>query len=154
MKAKDIYDAESDWSDSLIVHITIPVPDLDCDGGLSWTDVEPGSTVTGEFTVKNIGDPTSLLDWEIAEWPSWGTWTFTPSSGNDLTPEDGAITVTVSVVAPDEENEEFSGEVKIVNTEDSSDFEIISVSLATPVNQNSANAISTVMNRTDAFPSA
>ena len=154
VKAKDIYDAESDWSDSLIVHITIPIPDLDCDGGLSWTDVEPGSTVTGEFTVKNIGDPTSLLDWEIAEWPSWGTWTFTPSSGNDLTPEDGAITVTVSVVAPDEENKEFSGEVKIVNTEDSSDFEIISVSLATPVNQNSANAISTVMNRTDAFPSA
>ena len=110
-------------------------PDLDCDGSLSWTDVEPGSTVTGGFIVKNIGDPGSLLDWEITEWPTWGEWTFTPSSGDDLTPEDGAVNVEVEVVAPDQQNQQFSGEVKIVNKENSSDYEIIPVSLATPVNQ-------------------
>ena len=31
-------------------------PDLSCDGSLSWT-CSPGETVTGSFTVENIGDP-------------------------------------------------------------------------------------------------
>jgi len=37
------------------------------------------------------------------------------------------------VVAPDEENQEFNGEIKIVNKENSSDFEVIKVNLATPM---------------------
>jgi len=114
----------------------ISFPDLDCDGTLVWVDVTPGSTVTGSFTVRNIG-PGSLLDWEIESYPNWGTWTFTPSSGNDLTPEDDPVTVSVSVVAPDEQNQDFTGEVKIVNSDDPDDFCIIDVSLATPVSQNS-----------------
>jgi hypothetical protein len=104
------------------------VPDLDCDGVLNWEDIEPGSTVTGEFTVENIGDPGSLLDWEIESYPEWGNWTFTPSSGTDLTPEDGVITIDVEVVAPDE-GEEFTGEVKIVNSNDPDDFCIIDATL-------------------------
>ena len=113
-----------------------PVPDLYCIGSLSWTDVKPGSTVTDTFKVQNVGDPGSLLDWEITEWPQdWGTWTFTPSSGEDLTPEDGSVTIEVEVVAPDEKNEEFSGEVKVVNLEDPDDFELIDVSLSTPRNK-------------------
>jgi hypothetical protein len=51
-----------------------PGPDLDCTGSLSWTSVPAGSTVTGEFTVSNIGDSGSLLNWEVAEYPGWGTW--------------------------------------------------------------------------------
>jgi len=133
VKAKDIYDAESGWSGSLIVHIIAPlVPDLDCVGSLSWTNVAAGGTVTGEFTVENIGDPSSLLDWEIDDYPDWGIWIFTPSSGYDLKPEDGQITVDVTVIAPDVQNTEFTGNVTIVNKEDSSDFCTISVSLATP----------------------
>ena len=114
-------------------------PDLDCDGKLNWTKVKPGSTVTGSFTVRNIGDPGSELDWEIESYPNWSgsTWTFTPSSGNDLTPEDDPVTVLVSVVAPDEPETEFTGEVKIVNSENPDDFCIIDVSLATPVSHNS-----------------
>jgi hypothetical protein len=50
----------------------------------------------------------------------------------DLTPEAGPITVQVSVVAPNEKNQQYSGEVKIVNKKNSSDFYIIKVSLATP----------------------
>ncbi|GAG03771.1 unnamed protein product, partial [marine sediment metagenome] len=121
-----------------------PIPDLDCDGSLSWTDVEPGATVTGSFTVENIGDPLSLLDWEMESYPDWGTWTFDPDSGIDLTPEDPAVTVTVEVVAPDIEvvtpedpNTEFTGEIKIVNSDDLDDFCIIDVSLVTPVSRNS-----------------
>ena len=114
-----------------------PEPDLDCNGELSWVDVEPGVTVTGSFTVSNIGEADSLLDWEIESYPDWGTWTFTPNGGEDLTPEDGPVTVEVSVVAPDEPSQEFSGTVKVVNSEDDSDFCIIDVSLATPVSLHS-----------------
>ena len=96
-------------------------PDLYCDGNLSWSDISPGSTVTGSFTVKNIGTSTSLLDWNITEWPNWSTWTFIPSSGNDLKLEDGAVRINVSVIAPKQrstealdkqsQKKEFTGEI-------------------------------------------
>ncbi len=110
-------------------------PNLDGDGSLIWTKVPAGSTQTGTFVVKNIGETSSLLDWEIESKPDWGFWTFTPEEGYDLTPEHGAYTVGVSVVAPDEPNSEFTGELKIVNKDDSSDFCTIDVSLSTPKNK-------------------
>jgi len=116
-----------------------PIPDLDCSGTLSWTDVNPGETVSGQFLVANIGEPTSTLSWKIDLYPDWGTWSFTPSSGSGLTPEMGAITVGVEVTAPDQQNQQFTGEIKIVNSEDSNDYDTISVSLKTPVNQQSGN---------------
>jgi len=106
-----------------------PVPDLDCEGDLAWVDIKPGATVTASFTVENIGDEGSLLNWEIDEHPDWGTWTFTPDSGTGLTPEDGAVTIEVEVVAPDEPETEITGEVKIVNMENTSDFCIIDIAL-------------------------
>jgi len=48
------------YLDDVGVRYAEPVPILDCTGSLSWTDVIPGSTVTGDFTVENIGDPGSL----------------------------------------------------------------------------------------------
>ncbi len=108
------------------------IPDLSCEGSLSWTKVKPGATVLGNFTVQNVGDATSELDWVISEWPDWGEWTFTPVNGSDLTPEDGAFTVFVHVVAPSEKSE-FNGTVKIVNTHDPSDYETISVYMKTPL---------------------
>jgi hypothetical protein len=114
-----------------------PVSDLDCDGSLSWTNVTSGDTVTGSFTVSNTGDSGSLLDWEIESYPDWGTWTFAPESGEDLTPEDSPRTVQVEVIAPDQQNEEFIGEVKIVNSENPDDYCIIPVSLATPYSHQS-----------------
>jgi len=116
-----------------------PEPDLDCDGSLSWTDVTPGDIVTGSFTVSNIGDSGSLLDWEIQSYPDWGTWTFDPESGTGLLPGT-PVTVDVEVVAPDEEETEFEGEIKIVNTEDPDDYCIIDVSLVTPVSKNAVNS--------------
>ena len=109
------------------------IPDLDCDGSLNWVDVTPGDTVTGDFVVMNIGDPGSLLNWEITDWPTWGNWTFTPLGGTGLKPEDGAFTVQVEVVAPEEQNQQFSGAVNIVNKDDATDTCRISVSLATPI---------------------
>ena len=106
-------------------------PDLDCNGILSWTDIKSGDVVTGNFTVENVGEPISKLDWEIESYPTWGTWTFAPLNGDDLTPENGPITVEVSVVAPDNKNKEFDGGIKIVNREAGSDQCYIQVSLAT-----------------------
>jgi hypothetical protein len=54
-----------------------------------------------------------------------------PEEGYDLTPEDGEITVDVLLVAPEEKNQEFSGEIKVVNKEDGSDYVTIPVSLTT-----------------------
>lgn len=113
-----------------------PEPDLDCEGSLDWIDVQPGDTVYGDVMVKNIGDPESLLDWEIIDWPKdWGAWKFTPISGIDLTPEDGTVTVNVSVVAPTQKNKEFTGEIKIVNKENTSDNCTITINLKTPKNK-------------------
>jgi len=110
-----------------------PESDLNCDGSLNWDKIKPGSTVEGIFTVENIGMPGSKLDWEIINWPNdWGTWTFTPLNGDDLTPEDGQVTINVSVVVPDIKNSEFSGEVKIANIENMSDNCSIPVYLKTP----------------------
>ncbi|MFH1013507.1 MAG: hypothetical protein V1769_03240, partial [Thermoplasmatota archaeon] len=113
--------------------------DLNGEGSLSWTKIRPGATVHGNFTVENIGDPASELDWEIVEWPTWGNWTFLPLNGTDLTPEEGSVAVQVWVVAPSEKNE-FNGTVKIVNMHDPSDVAEITVYLKTPVDVQSVKS--------------
>jgi hypothetical protein len=120
-----------------------PVPNLDCDGDLTWTGVPGGSTVTDTFNVSNIGDPLSELDWDITEWPTWGSWSFNPSSGNALKPEDGPVSVQVTVVTPQgipriilpPRDTTFTGQVKVINLDDPSDFCIIDVSLTVPKNK-------------------
>jgi len=113
----------------------ILTPGLNCDGDLSWFDVACGSNVTGAFIIENIGDIYSRLNWEIESYPDWGTWVFTPSSGQNMTPEDGVLTVEVDVIAPEEKNTEVTGEVKIVNSDNSSDYCIVDVVLSTPKNK-------------------
>lgn len=107
-------------------------PNLDCTGSLSWTSVQLQQTVDGTFQVQNIGDPGSSLNWEIdiASIP-WGTWSFSPQSGEDLTPEDGPITVDVSVIAPNEKNKEFTGFITVQNSDDPADFDVVQVYLKT-----------------------
>jgi len=133
--AWDNYDASTSGPEWFFTTRGAPEADLECDGELHWTDVDPGATVYGEFTVENAGDFGTLLDWEISDYPEWGHWYFDPSSGDDLTPEAGEIVIDVQVTAPDEEEEEFTGEINISNIENPEDFCIIAVSLATPVSQ-------------------
>jgi hypothetical protein len=108
------------------------IPDLDIPGNLSWTDMKPGETATAILQISNIGEIGSNLNWKIIEYPEWGTWTFTPENGQNQKPEEGPVEVEVEVEAPEEEDKEFSGEVKIVNIDNTADYEIISVSLSTP----------------------
>jgi hypothetical protein len=108
------------------------IPDLKCNGALSWSSVVPGSVVTGTFTVQNIGISESKLDWAITNYPGFGTWTFSPQNGNDLKPADGLSVVQVSVIAPSQKEQTFSGAIEITNIHDTSDKETILVSLTTP----------------------
>ena len=110
------------------------VPDLSTQGSLAWTKVKAGATVTGTFQVGNIGDNGSLLNWKVDSFPAWGNWTFTPNAGTGLA-SGTWTTVSVSVVAPPDKKKTFNGTVKIVNTDNASDFSEITVSLVTPVNQ-------------------
>ncbi|KYK31762.1 MAG: hypothetical protein AYK22_07775 [Thermoplasmatales archaeon SG8-52-3] len=109
------------------------IPNLDCDGNLFWLNVKPGETINGSFIVKNIGGPGSKLNWEInISSIDWGSWTFNPDSGINLTPEDGEVTVQVSLIAPDDAEAVFEGYVKVENKNDTTDFDVIPVYLKTP----------------------
>jgi C1A family cysteine protease len=109
-------------------------PDLECTGSLQWTDIHPKETITGTFTVENIGEPLSCLDWEISNYPSWGKWEFTPLNGENLKPEGEPVTVEVVVTSPRQRNQPFDGEIKIVNTLNPEDFSVIHVTLTTTKN--------------------
>ena len=105
--------------------------DLYCSGTLVWSDVEPGEQIQGEIQIENRGDNSSLLDWEIIEWPTWGEWTFSTIDGDDLTPEQGAIFIDININAPHEKNQEYEGELIITNKNDPTDYEVIPMSLTT-----------------------
>ena len=108
-----------------------PVPAICCEGELAWPSVKAGATVTGEFEVCNCGEEGSLLNWEVASFPTWGTWTIVPDSGEDLLAGD-CVTVNVTVVAPAEKKKTFTGTVKLINVDNPDDFCEIDVSLTTP----------------------
>jgi len=105
--------------------------DLSCDDSITWKRANPGDEVSYTISIENAGESFSQLSWEIEETPSWGTWTITPDSGSMLTPEHGICEIEITVVAPEGKNKEFNGELKIVNTIDADDFEIIPITLTT-----------------------
>jgi len=70
----------------------------------------------------------------------WGTWTFSRTSGENLTPEMEPITIDVHVVIPKEKNMVFQGNLTIQNKNNASDFVIIPVTLTT-----SASVSSTIL---------
>ena len=106
-------------------------PNLECYGGLNWNDIKAGETVFGSFKVENIGGNNSMLNWEIDSYPIWGTWSFDPEFGEGLTPEDGEITVNVTVIAPTEINKNFKGSLRIENQNNTNDFDVVSIILNT-----------------------
>ncbi|MFO7678300.1 MAG: hypothetical protein R6V50_07970 [Thermoplasmatota archaeon] len=128
---------ESLPSNQVIVVIGDLKENLSCSGSLNWANIKPGATVSGEFTIENIGDSGSLLNWEIHSHPDWGNWAFTPNNGFGLKPEDGEVTVSVEVIAPKDKKTEFTGEIILVNSDDPNNSCIIPVSLTTPIGYHS-----------------
>ena len=82
--------------------------------------------------MRNIGENGSELDWEIRKYPDWGEWTFTPSEGQNLTPSDGFQVINVTIRAPDEQKQSYSGEIVIGNKWYIGENITIPVSLTTP----------------------
>jgi C1A family cysteine protease len=111
--------------------LTAKQADLSCDDSITWKRVNPGDDVSYTISIENIGESFSQLSWEIVETPSWGTWSITPNSGSLLTPEQGSLDIDITVIAPENKNKEFNGELKIVNTINADDFEIIPITLNT-----------------------
>jgi hypothetical protein len=125
---------------------------LNCEGGFNLVDVKSGEIVNGSFTVENIGGPSSDLEWEIIKWPDWGEWTFKTYEGFNLKPEDGKITVDVSVVVPDEKNQVYMGNITVINKGLESDYEKIPISITTSKNK-SINSFNLWITRfTERFP--
>lgn len=115
--------------------------DLDCQEDIIWNDVKPGEILTKNFSIFNSGTSNSFLSWEIIEYPDqWGIWEFSKKNGHDLSPEDGAEIIEITVTAPDEKNGEFTGEIKVININNPDDYEIIPITLSTPRN----NAIDSI----------
>ncbi|MBN1280011.1 MAG: aryl-sulfate sulfotransferase [Candidatus Thermoplasmatota archaeon] len=108
-----------------------PHPDLDCNGSLSWSRIKPGATVHGSFQVLNRGVNNSRLNWTINNTITWGTWTFIPESGGNITPEHGPFTVHVYCMVPNENNTEFHGNLTVQNKNNASDYVDIPVTLTT-----------------------
>lgn len=129
------YEEASDSGTATVNVGEMPVPKIGCEGELRWSGITPNSTVTDTIYVKNTGDPGSKLKWKICGNPTWGTWDFNPPSGTDLKPSDGLKAINVTVVAPNQQNQQFSGQITLCNEEDSTDTCTIQVSLATPKNK-------------------
>jgi hypothetical protein len=106
-------------------------PDLACDGMMNWTNVKAGDPLQGSFQVYNIGGMNSSLNWRVDTYPDWGNWTFTPTVGYNLTPSEGPVTVQVSVTAPGQQNTEFQGFIRVINTDNPDDFDLVPVVLTT-----------------------
>ena len=88
--------------------------------------------IEGNFTLTNIGESGSNLEWEITEYPEWGNWTLNPISGVGLTPEAGSVKINVTIIAPDNETEEFFGNLTVINKHDRDDYYNLHVYLETP----------------------
>jgi len=121
------------YYDDMSLSGEIPIPKLCCQGDLSWTGIPPGESMSGTFEVSNCGDDGTEIDWEVAEYPEWGSgWTSNPASGTNLTPAQGWQTVTVDFTAPTDENKEFTGTIKVINSNIPSEFCEIPIYLKTP----------------------
>jgi fimbrial isopeptide formation D2 family protein/uncharacterized repeat protein (TIGR01451 family) len=128
---KVVDNGDQEDTDSAQITIKNRLANLYCMGSITWDDVKRKSTQTATFTLQNTGDPKSKLDWSIQSSPSWGEWTIEPSSGTDITPEDGKQTIQVTVVAPKKRNTEYNGSIIVQNDGDASDTGEITISLKT-----------------------
>jgi len=147
-----VWAEDDDWT--ILYHVGVKgqliKPDLECSDSLDFDYVEPGGSVLKNITVENIGNIGTELDWKIYSWPDWGIWTFTPSSGNDLKPEDGAITVSVSLIAPVTQDH-FTGQIKVVNENDEFDYETIDVSISTRKSKEFSNILIIILQKSFDF---
>ena len=140
-----ITDDDGKTDDDKTTATVLSVSDLECEQALNWNEVKPGVTIDGVIIVKNEGEPKSMLNWEIVSYPDWGTWTFNPSEGTGLTPEDIPINIVVTLVTPKTKSmpivnklgrsEKFNGNITIINKDNPNDKEVMPVSVTISKNK-------------------
>jgi hypothetical protein len=126
-KGASVFPSVDDTATNDLAVKSLPTSDLYCWGNLTWENVQPGETVNGRIWVRNNGG--SDLYWEITEWPVWGLWDF--GAFFPIIPPGGDWIVFVNLTAPYQENTMFTGQVKLANKDNVSDFGIINASLTT-----------------------
>lgn len=112
----------------------IYIPDLETNSELNLTNIKPGSTITDNISIINVGESPSFLDWKIIEWPDWGNWSFSSINGSNLHPDDGSFLIKIVIEVPKEIKTTFTGEIKISNTNNINDTCIIPISITTKKN--------------------
>lgn len=114
---------------------------IKCTDTLSFTDVKPSPYITVNFTVANIGDIDSSLNWEIVSFPEWGKWEASSIKGHNLSSNDDPVIIDVTIKSPAVKNESFIGQIKVVNSDNIDDYELIDISLATVKNKGYLNPL-------------
>jgi len=114
----------------VILTIVEPSPKVNVEDSISIS-ANPGEHITRTFYIYNSGYEGSELDWKIViDWPDWGNgWTCSPLQGDDLQTS-GKHQVTLEFDAPDNKDT-FSGSIRVENRDDSSDYDILSLSCST-----------------------
>ncbi len=117
--------------DSVSIKSNPPKPNLECSpDSISFSWIKPGSNISDTFTVENINKSGLPISWEI-RYPNWGEWEFIPNSLISLRPEDGPVEVDFEVQVPNEICADFSGEIRIVNSNNPNDYCSLSISVGT-----------------------
>jgi hypothetical protein len=93
---------------------------------MNFGEVRPGTNVTGQIYVYNVGEFYSWLDWFIdtVNVPAWGAWTFSPASGYNLREYDYAydyVLINVTCVLTSGTGK-FNGTIIVYNADDSTEF--------------------------------
>jgi hypothetical protein len=113
-----------------------PIPTVCCDPEMmQWTNVKPGSVVTGNFYVWNCGDDGSILTWSVDSYPLWMPDVAFTHPGGILVGGGSGQVVDFTFTAPSQPTESYSGVIKVINIEDPTDNCEMATSLQTPRNK-------------------
>jgi hypothetical protein len=124
-------------SEGNIVDSFDPKPDLYCQGYIRRTGVTPGRTFVSRFHIWNEGEDGSLLNWEIVSWPEWGNWSFNYLNGSNLEALD-VVDIDVTLKVPDVGSAKFTGNIRVINTDDPTDYDDVGVYITTIRDRNFA----------------
>lgn len=129
------YDESDDCGYEVPIIYIPPKPDLDTDGSISeLVDYrQTPHTFHDSFTVTNVGEPGSELNWKISSYPDWGSFSFNPSHGSNVGKgDDVTVGVTFSIGQYTTPYHTLSGDIKVVNSDDSNNFKLVSVTVDVP----------------------
>lgn len=153
-----MYPSGNPISDSVAFELSKDYPTDPVSKLKHWTYIEWRGSKANEYVyamvdIENYGDPGSILDWEITEWPNWGSdWSFNPMDGDYLLLGDSQD-IYIQMKAPNTWGREKYGKIKVINTRDPPDYIEIEVVLSTYKSKEKNNPfINYLTNHQNMFP--